>query len=113
MTGHRGPYSAVDLGDLVDLGGVDESWVTAANCLGVDPELFFPGRGESTRAAKEVCAGCTVRTECLDHAIAVPERFGVWGGLSERERRRYRQKVRNQQRAALISGQQHLRPVSE
>ena len=74
--------------DSPPAGHADESgWVARANCLGVDPELFFPERGESVRPAKEVCRGCVVRAECLDHALAVPERFGIWGGLSERERR--------------------------
>lgn len=65
-------------------------WVARANCLGVDPDLFFTERGESTKEAKAVCAGCMVRIACLDHAMEVPERFGIWGGLSERERRRHR-----------------------
>ncbi len=68
-----------------------QPWVADANCLGVDPDLFFPGRGEPSRPAKEVCAGCPVRVECLEFAMAPPvERFGVWGGMSERERRRIR-----------------------
>jgi WhiB family redox-sensing transcriptional regulator len=58
--------------------------------LGIDPELFFPARGSSTREAKEVCRGCVVRAECLDYAIARVEKWGIWGGLSERERRRVR-----------------------
>lgn len=66
------------------------AWQAAANCRGVDPELFFPQRGESTREAKQVCAGCTVRADCLDYAIANGEKFGIWGGRSERERRRIR-----------------------
>ena len=53
-------------------------------------ELFFPVRGSSTREAKEVCRGCVVRGECLEYAVAARERFGIWGGLSERERRRER-----------------------
>jgi WhiB family redox-sensing transcriptional regulator len=68
----------------------DQSWQTRANCMGVDPELFFPERGTSTRDAKEVCRGCVVRLECLDYAIANSEKFGIWGGMSERERRRVR-----------------------
>ena len=65
-------------------------WARRANCLGIDPELFFPCRGSSTREAKEVCRGCVVRVECLDYAIAHGEKWGIWGGLSERERRRVR-----------------------
>jgi WhiB family transcriptional regulator, redox-sensing transcriptional regulator len=65
-------------------------WQEQANCLGVDPDLFFPERGASTREAKAVCRGCEVRGECLEYALAHGEKFGIWGGLSERERRRVR-----------------------
>ncbi|MGH9077394.1 MAG: WhiB family transcriptional regulator [Acidimicrobiales bacterium] len=67
------------------------TWQFRANCMGVDPDLFFPERGCSTREAKEVCRGCVVRLDCLNHAIDNGEKFGIWGGLSERERRRIRQ----------------------
>jgi len=66
------------------------AWQDEANCLGVDPDLFFPERGASTREAKEVCRGCVVRDECLEFALANGEKFGIWGGMSERERRRIR-----------------------
>jgi len=66
------------------------AWMERANCLGVDPDLFFPERGASTREAKEVCRGCVVRAQCLEYAIVGAEKFGIWGGLSERERRRIR-----------------------
>ena len=56
----------------------------------VDPDLFFPERGASTREAKEVCRACVVRQECLEYALANGEKFGIWGGMSERERRRVR-----------------------
>jgi WhiB family redox-sensing transcriptional regulator len=68
------------------------TWQRAANCLGVDPDLFFPERGGSTREAKEVCRGCVVREECLQYALDNSEKFGIWGGLSERERRRLRRR---------------------
>ncbi|MCP5026571.1 MAG: WhiB family transcriptional regulator [Actinomycetia bacterium] len=67
-----------------------ENWQDFANCLGVDPDLFFPERGASTREAKEVCRGCVVREDCLEYALANGEKFGIWGGMSERERRRIR-----------------------
>ncbi|HEX2065027.1 MAG TPA: WhiB family transcriptional regulator [Acidimicrobiales bacterium] len=70
--------------------GDEPSWQDQANCLGVDPDLFFPERGASTREAKEVCRGCVVRVECLEFALANSEKFGIWGGMSERERRRIR-----------------------
>ena len=65
-------------------------WQNRANCMGVDPDLFFPERGASTREAKEVCRGCVVREDCLEYALDNGEKFGIWGGLSERERRRLR-----------------------
>jgi WhiB family redox-sensing transcriptional regulator len=71
-------------------GSPERAWQRQANCLGVDPDLFFPERGMSTREAKEVCAACVVRQACLDYAIANGEKFGIWGGLSERERRTLR-----------------------
>jgi WhiB family transcriptional regulator, redox-sensing transcriptional regulator len=78
--------------DLVSLlyGRQDRDWQNRANCMGVDPDLFFPERGASTREAKEVCRGCVVREDCLEYALANGEKFGIWGGLSERERRRLR-----------------------
>ncbi len=69
---------------------LEENWQDDANCLGVDPDLFFPERGASTREAKEVCRGCVVRGQCLEFALQNGEKFGIWGGLSERERRRIR-----------------------
>ena len=71
-------------------GRQESDWQSRANCMGVDPDLFFPERGASTREAKEVCRGCVVREDCLEYALANGEKFGIWGGLSERERRRLR-----------------------
>jgi WhiB family redox-sensing transcriptional regulator len=68
----------------------DETWRLDALCAETDPEAFFPEKGGSTREAKRVCSGCDVRAECLEYALANDERFGIWGGLSERERRRLR-----------------------
>jgi WhiB family redox-sensing transcriptional regulator len=64
-----------------------EPWVVDAVCAETDPEAFFPNKGESTSAAKAICAACSVRADCLAYAVEHNERFGVWGGLSERERR--------------------------
>lgn len=74
----------------------DRQWQDQANCLGVDPDLFFPERGASTREAKEVCRGCVVKQDCLEFALANGEKFGIWGGLSERERRKLRRKQREE-----------------
>ncbi len=66
------------------------AFMDLGSCRGVDPEIFFPDRGESLAPAKAVCAECIVNDECLEFALANGERFGVWGGTSERERRRIR-----------------------
>ena len=82
--------------------GVGERrWQEQANCLGVDPDLFFPERGASTREAKSVCRGCEVRIDCLEYALAHGEKFGIWGGLSERERRRVRRQRALERRNAI------------
>jgi WhiB family redox-sensing transcriptional regulator len=69
-------------------------WRAQSNCRGVDPAVFFPERGEPTGEAKRICASCVVRDQCLEWALANGERYGIWGGLSGRERRRMRQKRR-------------------
>ena len=66
------------------------AWQQFALCAQTDPEAFFPEKGGSTREAKSVCASCEVRSYCLEYALMNDERFGIWGGLSERERRKMR-----------------------
>jgi WhiB family redox-sensing transcriptional regulator len=66
----------------------DEPWRDDAICAQTDPEAFFPEKGGSTREAKQICRSCDVRPECLDYALAHNERFGIWGGMSERDRRK-------------------------
>lgn len=80
---------------LADLfGEPDENeWQDRALCAQTDPEAFFPEKGGSTREAKRICSGCEVRAECLEYALAHDERFGIWGGLSERERRKLKRRV--------------------
>jgi WhiB family transcriptional regulator, redox-sensing transcriptional regulator len=80
------------------------AWQRQANCMGVDPDLFFPERGASTREAKEVCRGCVVREDCLEFALTNSEKFGIWGGLSERERRRIRRRRSLERREAHTAG---------
>ena len=70
-----------------------QSWQERALCAETDPEAFFPEKGGSTREAKKICTGCEVKAECLEYALAIDERFGIWGGLSERERRRLRRRA--------------------
>ncbi|MCL2454400.1 MAG: WhiB family transcriptional regulator [Micrococcales bacterium] len=81
----------LSLFDADDLGPM--GWQERALCAQTDPEAFFPEKGGSTREAKRVCTGCEVRADCLEYALANDERFGIWGGLSERERRRLRRRV--------------------
>lgn len=69
------------------------AWQVDALCAQTDPEAFFPEKGGSTRDAKKVCGACTVQQQCLDYALANDERFGIWGGLSERERRKLRKRA--------------------
>lgn len=75
------------MGDLMT-SAVNDIWQTQANCIGVDPDIFFPERGASLQPAKSVCFSCPVRTPCLEFALEHREKSGVWGGTSERERRR-------------------------
>jgi WhiB family redox-sensing transcriptional regulator len=88
-------YGGVDGG----FGGTDDfapgspEWQEHALCAQTDPEAFFPEKGGSTREAKKVCLSCDVRDRCLQYALDHDERFGIWGGLSERERRRLKRRV--------------------
>lgn len=67
-------------------------WQDRGACREVDPDLFFPGKGEPVDPARRICAGCPVRAECLAYALAAsgPALVGVWGGTTERERRTIR-----------------------
>jgi len=86
------PSNVFDLFDpALDEGPM--GWQERALCAQTDPEAFFPEKGGSTREAKKVCQQCEVRAECLDYALANDERFGIWGGLSERERRKLKRRV--------------------
>ncbi|MEO7130692.1 MAG: WhiB family transcriptional regulator [Dermatophilaceae bacterium] len=68
-------------------------WQERGLCAQTDPEAFFPEKGGSTRDAKKVCVECPVRQECLEYALSNDERFGIWGGLSERERRKLKKRA--------------------
>jgi WhiB family redox-sensing transcriptional regulator len=77
----------------VDDADEGQSWQDRALCAQTDPEAFFPEKGGSTREAKKVCRTCEVRADCLEYALEHDERFGIWGGLSERERRRIKRGI--------------------
>ena len=70
------------------------TWQELGACRGVDTALFFPGQGESVAEARAICASRVVRAECADYALATGQRFGIWGGTTERERRRLRANLR-------------------
>jgi WhiB family redox-sensing transcriptional regulator len=78
-------------------------WQAMARCVEADPEIFFPERGGSSKAARAVCSECTVRQECLLYALANREQFGIWGGTSERERRRLRRMAPSRTRVSAAS----------
>ena len=76
--------------------GIDDdagAWQASALCAQTDPEAFFPEKGGSTREAKSVCRVCEVKQECLEYALTHDERYGIWGGLSERERRKLKRRA--------------------
>jgi hypothetical protein len=79
---------------LADLLGNVPEWQARALCAQTDPEAFFPEKGGSTRDAKRICARCEVKENCLQYALDHDERFGIWGGLSERERRKIKRQAR-------------------
>ncbi len=85
---HGADAFGIGADDVEDLG-----WQERALCAQTDPEAFFPEKGGSTREAKKVCRACDVRAECLEYALSQDERFGIWGGLSERERRRLKRQA--------------------
>ncbi|RLK47743.1 WhiB family transcriptional regulator [Microbacterium telephonicum] len=105
MTGYRSGVPENWFVDPVDLGvpGVRRpaateedtalAWQTDALCAQTDPEAFFPEKGGSTRDAKRICGSCDVRDHCLEYALQNDERFGIWGGLSERERRKLKRRA--------------------
>jgi WhiB family transcriptional regulator, redox-sensing transcriptional regulator len=85
--------------------GSATDWRSAGACLGADPDLFFPisttGPAEKQVArAKTICAGCTVRTECLEFALAHEQVYGIWGGTTPEDRQRDRRRRRRAAAAA-------------
>ena len=79
--------------EAADLLGDAPEWQERALCSQTDPEAFFPEKGGSTREAKRICSRCEVKGECLEFALGHDERFGIWGGLSERERRKLKRRA--------------------
>lgn len=75
-------------------------WMDDALCAQVDPAIFYPEDGGSTRPAKKVCAACPVLAQCRAHALANDEQWGIWGGLTESDRRKARGQARRELREA-------------
>ncbi|MGC8481321.1 MAG: WhiB family transcriptional regulator [Acidimicrobiales bacterium] len=65
-----------------------KSWMAQGNCREVNPAVFFPSDGVGVERARRVCEGCPVKLRCLEYALEYRIEHGVWGGASERERRR-------------------------
>lgn len=80
-----------------------QDWQEYSNCLGANPDVFFPDRGTPLKAAKAICNDCVVQEDCLEYALENGEKFGVWGGTSERQRRSIR-KARNIANRAISNG---------
>jgi WhiB family redox-sensing transcriptional regulator len=73
------------------------SWRSKAACNGLDPSIFYPDETEDPSDAKAVCALCPVQVQCLEHALGRREKEGIWGGCTERDRRRI---IRQRRRTA-------------
>jgi WhiB family redox-sensing transcriptional regulator len=78
----------------------DDDWQRGAACRGLDPQVFYPINEEEAEAARAVCASCDVAVACLEWALARREKDGVWGGATERDRRRI---IRQRRRAARLA----------
>jgi len=76
--------------DLLEVTG---DWQERASCAQVDPEAFFPEKGASNVYAKRVCGSCAVKAACLEYALGRNEQFGIWGGMTERERRKLKRRA--------------------
>lgn len=66
----------------------DNKWWHLGACKGLEAGIFYPDDEHEAQAAKSVCEGCEVKATCLDHALTFREKSGVWGGATERDRRR-------------------------
>lgn len=66
----------------------EQKWWDLGACRGLDSGMFYPDDEASTISAKSVCSTCAVQATCLEHALTIREKAGVWGGASERDRRR-------------------------
>ena len=82
---------------------MDTQWMSRGNCREGSPATFFPSDGVGVEIARRICVGCPVQTPCLEYALANGIDHGVWGGTSERERRRIARRRRIEAAAATAS----------
>jgi DNA-binding CsgD family transcriptional regulator len=87
-----------------------QNWREWASCRETDPEIFHPEKGKSAQPAKQICANCPVQFDCLEYALDNDMRFGVWGGLSDRERRGLRR--RTQYRIGVAARRERIAQLS-
>lgn len=73
---------------LHNLNETESKWWDQGACRGLDSSIFYPDDEVEAQSAKAVCSGCAVQRACLDHALTFREKSGVWGGATERDRRR-------------------------
>lgn len=73
--------------------GMQDDWQSRARCRGLESEQFFVRGSTQARHAIAVCDRCTVRAECLRYAVENRVDFGVWGGMTERQRRAYQRRL--------------------
>lgn len=91
----------------------DDEWMSRANCIGLDSDLFFTGRGESQSDAYAVCQQCEVVHECLTYALETREVFGVWGRAGERTRRHLRKRINRGEPVDAVVAETLARPPSK
>jgi WhiB family transcriptional regulator, redox-sensing transcriptional regulator len=82
---------------------MDTEWMARGRCKDMDPSVFFPSDGVGVQIAQRICRECDVQTPCLAYALANRVDHGVWGGASERERKRLLRQRRQPQVIALVS----------
>ncbi|HEX6130359.1 MAG TPA: WhiB family transcriptional regulator [Actinomycetota bacterium] len=86
-------FADLDVDDLPTNPSPPDVWQERASCLGVDPDVFFPISEEEAGPALAFCGVCRIREECLAWALKNGERYGVWGGTTEQQRRRLQRRV--------------------
>lgn len=84
------------------MGEFDVDWMKKGRCRDISPSVFFPSDGVGVEVARAICADCPVKAPCLEYALANRVDHGVWGGASERERRRIARRRRLEAASAVV-----------